>query len=112
MSRNQGPLHSVLLDLPSTGSRDSVSARIAPKPPYLPAPPRRSRYLDTLSDVCHSPALGRIAIAGANCVRILDSSGQDYNEIKSDAVDLDANQSVEKVGWTRDGQVRTGPGPG
>ncbi|GLC35581.1 hypothetical protein PLESTB_000191100 [Pleodorina starrii] len=65
------------------------------------------KYLDTLADVCHSPALGRVAVAGANCVRILDSSGQDYNEIKSDAVDLDANQSVEKVGWTRDGQVLT-----
>ncbi|KXZ49298.1 hypothetical protein GPECTOR_22g892 [Gonium pectorale] len=65
------------------------------------------KYLDTLADVCHSAALGRIAVAGANCVRVLDTSGQDYNEIKSDAVDLDANQSVEKVGWTRDGQVLT-----
>lgn len=64
------------------------------------------KYLDTLSDVAHCPALGRIAMGGANCVRVLDS-GNDYNEIKSDAVDLDANQAVEKVGWTRDGQVLT-----
>ncbi len=71
----------------------------------------RRRYLDTLADVAHCPALGRIAMGGANCVRVLDS-GNDYNEIKSDAVDLDANQAVEKVGWTRDGQVREMAGMG
>lgn len=49
-------------------------------------------------------SLGRVAMAGANCVRVLDANA-DYNEIKGDAVDLDANQAIEKVGWTKDGQV-------
>lgn len=62
--------------------------------------------MDTLTDVSFSAALGRVAMGGANCVRVLDASGSDYGEIKSDAVDLDPNQAVEKVGWTRDGQVR------
>ncbi|PNW73788.1 hypothetical protein CHLRE_13g572700v5 [Chlamydomonas reinhardtii] len=64
------------------------------------------KYLDTLTDVTYCASLGRVAMAGANCVRVLDANA-DYNEIKGDAVDLDANQAIEKVGWTKDGQVLT-----
>jgi hypothetical protein len=160
---------------PRLGPRALAQAPLAGR---LYRPHLYARYLDTLSDVAHCPSLGRIAMGGANCVRILDASTQvrspcarvmgrgppaskarsiarqrvgvcvgppasaasrpsvgcayrrafglrssahralpfsprlrlqDYKEIKGDAVDLDANQAVEKVGWTKDGQVRAPP---
>ncbi|MEW5318051.1 MAG: hypothetical protein WDW38_009304 [Sanguina aurantia] len=65
------------------------------------------RYLDLLTDVAYSPALGRIALAGSSSIRVVDASGTDYTEVKSNAIDLDPHQLVEKVGWTKDGQVLT-----
>ncbi|GFH09592.1 WD_REPEATS_REGION domain-containing protein, partial [Haematococcus lacustris] len=66
-----------------------------------------SKVLDVLSDVAYAPSLGRIAVAGACNVRILDASGTEFTEVKADAIDLEPNQAVERVGWTRDGQVLT-----
>ena len=37
----------------------------------------------------------------------MDVSGTEYGEVKSDAIDLDPSLQIEKVGWTKDGQVLT-----
>ena len=56
------------------------------------------KFLDVLTDLAYSPALGRIAMGGSSCVRILDTSGNEYAEIKSDAIDLGPSETIEKVG--------------
>jgi WD repeat-containing protein 19 len=56
---------------------------------------------------CKNYAQGRIALAGSNSIRIMDVSGTEYGEVKSDAIDLDPSLQIEKVGWTKDGQVLT-----
>lgn len=65
------------------------------------------KYLDVLTDFAVCPALARIALAGANQVKLLDAAGTEYAEIRGDAIELDGNCVVDKVGWTRDGQVLT-----
>mmetsp|Transcript_36982 Transcript_36982/g.82211 ORF Transcript_36982/g.82211 Transcript_36982/m.82211 type:complete len:1366 (+) Transcript_36982:300-4397(+) len=65
------------------------------------------KYLDVLADVSYSPSLGRVALVGSSCVRVMNASGTDFSEIKADAIDLDANITLDRVGWTRDGQVLT-----
>jgi WD repeat-containing protein 19 len=50
------------------------------------------QVLDVLSDAAYAPSLARIALAGSNSVRIMDASGSEFNEIKSDAVELDPGQ--------------------
>lgn len=63
------------------------------------------KYLDVLTDVSVCPALARIALGGANQVKILDAGGVQYSEIKGDAIELDGGFRVDRLGWTRDGQV-------
>eukprot|EP00798_Chlamydomonas_sp_ICE-L_P012670 gene12669-15902_t len=65
------------------------------------------KYLDSLTDMAYCPALGRIAMGGNSSIRILDASGHEYMEVKSDAIDLSPNERVDKVGWSKDGQVLT-----
>lgn len=65
------------------------------------------KYLDVLSDVSYCASLGRLALGGASSVRVVDASGTDYGEVKGDSVELDPSVgAVNRVGWTRDGQVR------
>ena len=45
----------------------------------------------------HTPLQGRIALAGSNSIRIMDVSGTEYGEVKSDAIDLDPSLQIEKV---------------
>ncbi|KAG1674427.1 hypothetical protein FOA52_012954 [Chlamydomonas sp. UWO 241] len=67
----------------------------------------QAQYLEVLTDMAYSQAQGRIAVAGSNSVRIMDVSGSEYSEVKSDALDLDPGVQVEQVGWSRDGQILT-----
>jgi hypothetical protein len=62
------------------------------------------KYLDLLTDISFCPALNRVALGGGTSVKVVDC-GAEYNELKGDAVELDVGQSVEKLGWTPDGQV-------
>jgi hypothetical protein len=48
--------------------------------------------LDVCTTVACSPSVGRIAVGGSNCVRILDTSGPTFQEIKADAIDLEPSQ--------------------
>lgn len=57
----------------------------------------QGQYLDLLTDMAYSAAQGRVAMAGGNCVRVMDVSGTDYQEIKGDAIDLDTSMTVEQV---------------
>lgn len=65
------------------------------------------KYLDYLTDVAYSPSLARVAMGGGQSIRVVDCSGSDFVELKSDMVELDASEQVEKLGWTKDGQVLT-----
>jgi len=67
----------------------------------------QATLLDVLTDAAYSQAQGRIAVAGSNSVRIMDVTGSEYSEVKSDAIDLDPGLQIEQVGWSRDGQILT-----
>ena len=69
----------------------------------------QGQYLDLLTDMAYSAAQGRVAMAGGNCVRVMDVSGTDYQEIKGDAIDLDTSMKVEQV---RGAESRGGEGKG
>lgn len=57
-----------------------------------------SKPLDSLSDVSVSAALARVVLGGGYSIRLLDVSGSDFDEIKSDAIDLEGGMVR---GWVR-----------
>ncbi|GMH41872.1 hypothetical protein BSKO_09782 [Bryopsis sp. KO-2023] len=65
------------------------------------------KYLEGgLTDLAYCEALGRVALAGGRHVRIV-AVGTEIKELKSEAIELDAQETISCVAWTDDGQVLT-----
>ena len=63
-------------------------------------------YESALTNVCYSPALNQLAVAGDDGVKVVDMA--EWKELKADQVRFNQDEGdVDAMAWTADGQILT-----
>ena len=61
-------------------------------------------FKNDLNDISVCDEVGRIAVAGENCIKIIDKNS--FEEITSEKIDIPKNAgSISKISWSKNGQI-------